>query len=62
MKIQELKNWIDNLPEEFADFEVVTSEEGVLVDDTTYRKDVPIIALNVDTESNEILLYSKITN
>jgi len=73
MKLQELKTWINDLPEDFLEFEVVHAEvirldedrEGkVTLDDDsdednfTVRLDKPITALTVDMESKEILIMN----
>lgn len=61
MKLKELKNWIDTLPEEFLEFSVVTAEEGPIADDEDeyyYRLDKPIVALNVDENSEEVLIVN----
>jgi hypothetical protein len=65
-KLKQLKDWIDSLPDEFLEYEVVSSKETVYDDDYTgdgegytVRKDAPIIKLNVDEDTNEILLLTK---
>jgi len=65
-KLKELKDWIDSLPDEFLEYEVVSSKETVYDDDYTgdgegytVRKDTPIIKLNVDEDTKEILLHTK---
>jgi hypothetical protein len=65
MKLKEVKNWIDNLPLEFLEFDVVNAEEGKLTKDgeVLYRFDKPVVSLNVNEESKEILfLNNKPTN
>ena len=58
MKLSEVKDWINGLPKEFLDFDVVNAEEGDLDDGYTYRLDKPLIALNVDEDSKEVLLIN----
>jgi hypothetical protein len=66
LKLKELKDWIDSLPDEFLEYEVVSSKE-TMYDDAytgagegyTLRKDIPIIKLNVDEDTKEILLHTK---
>ncbi len=75
MKLKDLKEWLDSLPNEFMEFDVVNSEEGELNDvdrmnelagineskhDFTYRLDRPIIAFSIDESTKEALLFSKI--
>lgn len=64
-KLKQLKDWIDSLPDEFLEYDVVSSEETVFDDYTgdgggyTVRKDTAIIKLNVDGDTKEILLHTK---
>ena len=65
MKLKEVQNWIENLPIEFLEFDVVNAEEGKLTEDgeVLYRLDKPVVSLNVNEESKEILfLNNKPTN
>jgi hypothetical protein len=66
LKLKQLKYWIDSLPYEFLEYDVVSSEETVYDDaytgdggGYTLRKDAPIIKLNVDEDTKEILLHTK---
>jgi hypothetical protein len=65
MKLQELKTWIEGLPEEFMDYEVVhaevirTDEDESDEDNFTVRLDKPITSLTVDQESKEILIMNE---
>jgi len=58
MILQELKDWINGLPDEFLEFTVVNGEEGKLDDQYFYRLDKPIVSLLIDKESNEFVLLS----
>jgi hypothetical protein len=58
MILQELKDWVNGLPEEFMEFNVVNGEEGKLDDQYFYRLDKPVISLLVDEESKEFVLLS----
>lgn len=58
MKLIELKNWINSLPEEFKHYDVVNSEEGDLTDGFTYRFDKPIIGFYEDEPNKEIVLLT----
>jgi hypothetical protein len=61
MKLNELKNFVNRLPEEMGEWFVVNGEVGYLdpEDDNSmvYRVDKPIIALFVDENSQEICLF-----
>jgi hypothetical protein len=61
MTLNELKKFIDRLPEEMGEWSVVNGEVGYLdpEDDNSmvYRVDKPIIALFVDENSQEICLF-----
>jgi len=61
IKLKEVRDWIDTLPEEFLEFDVVNAEEGILTEDGeyTYRMDKPVVSLNVDVENQEILILNK---
>ncbi len=60
IKLKEVKEWIDTLPKEFLEFNVVNAEEGKLTEngEYTYRMDKPVISLNVDEENKEILILN----
>jgi len=59
MKLKEIKEWIERLPEEFLEFDVVNAEEGPNDGgDVYYRLDKPITSLNVNEESEEILFLN----
>jgi len=68
MKLQELKDWIEGLPKEFLEFQIVHAEIVDLGGDEegnedeheyTVRVDKPITALSVDEDSREILLMNE---
>lgn len=56
MNLKELKEWLDKLPEETLEWEVVLGEVGQVDEEYFYRKDSPIVALDLDTETNEVLI------
>jgi len=56
MKLKELKEWLNSLPEEFDDYSCVNGEEGIINKDYHYRVDKPIIAGFVDEENKEVVL------
>lgn len=58
MILKELKDWINTLPEEFMEFNVVNGEEGQLDEQYFYRLDKPVVSLVVDKESKEFVLLS----
>lgn len=60
MKLREIKEWIDNLPESFLEFEVVNGEEGNINEEYHYRIDKPIVSLGVDEDTKEILFLNNI--
>jgi hypothetical protein len=61
MTLNELKNFVNRLPEEMGEWSVVNGEVGYLDpeddDSMVYRIDKPIIALFVDENSREICLF-----
>jgi len=61
MTLNELKSFVNRLPEEMGEWSVVNGEVGYLdpSDDNSmvYRIDKPIIALFVDEGSHEICLF-----
>jgi hypothetical protein len=61
MTLNELKGFINGLPEEMDEWSVVNGEVGYLDpsddDSMVYRVDKPIIALYVDQHSQEICLF-----
>ena len=58
MKLHELKNWINNLPEEFSDFDVVNGEVGMIDEQFMYRLDKPVTTLTVDQENKEVIILN----
>ena len=60
MKLGDLKNWVNQLPEEYLDYDVCNAENGELTDDGeyTYRLDKPVVSLDVDEENKEVLILN----
>lgn len=58
MKLHELKNWVNSLPEEFLEFNVVNGEVGMIDGQYMYRLDKPITTLLVDEESKEVVILN----
>jgi hypothetical protein len=61
MTLTELKNFINKLPNEMNDFQVVNGEVGIIETEDgesfNYRVDKPIIFLYVDVETKEICIF-----
>ncbi len=64
MILEELKAFLNNLPEEFNSYGVVNGEVGILKssveegkEDIVYRCDKPIVSLYVDEQSKEICFF-----
>jgi hypothetical protein len=61
MTLNELKKFVNGLPEEMGEWSVVNGEVGYLDpsdnNSMVYRLDKPIIALFVDESSQEICLF-----
>ena len=61
MTLRELKDFVNNLPEEMDGFGVVNGEVGYVdpedVNSMVYRLDKPIIALYVDQQSEEVCFF-----
>lgn len=60
MTLKELKEWVNNLPDKFENYEVMNGEFGVLDSEHIYRLDKPVTTLYVDEENNEILVLNDI--
>jgi hypothetical protein len=60
MKLSELKEFINSLPEEMNDFTVVNGEYGFVDPENEegfiYRVDKPVLAINVDEKDHEVVL------
>lgn len=56
MKLKEMKAWLEKLPQEMDEYEIVLGELGQIDSEYWYRKDDQIAAMDVDTESKEILI------
>lgn len=64
MTLEELKGFLNSLPEEFNSYGIVNGEVGILKnsgadgkEDLVYRCDKPIISLYVDEHSKEICFF-----
>ena len=64
MTLQELKTWVNELPEDLMEFQVVHAEvirpeeDNSDEADFTVRLDKPMTALTVDMDSKEILIMN----
>lgn len=61
MKLKELLDFLNNLPEKFHTYDVVNGEVGIIEnegkEDLVYRCDKPITTLYVDEDSKEICFF-----
>ena len=60
MTIQELKEFLDTLPEKFDQCEIVNSEIGKLDEENYYRKDMPVTTIFIDEETMELVFANEI--
>jgi len=58
MTFSELKEWINSLPEDFNNFQVMNGGEMVKEDIYMYRIDSPITTCVVDKESKNIIFLN----
>lgn len=58
MKLNELKSWVNNLPSDFDDYDVVRADYSLIDNEPFFRVDMPLTLLTVDEETKEILLLS----
>lgn len=58
MTFLELKEWINSLPEDFNNFQVMNGGETVKEDIYMYRIDSPITTCVVDKESKQIIFLN----
>lgn len=56
MKLSELKDWVNTLPEELMEFDVIIGEGGTIDDEYRYRLDKPITFALIDEETKEVVL------
>jgi hypothetical protein len=56
MKLKELKDWMNGLPEECDEYEVILAQIGKIDEEYWFREDEPVIALNIDKENSEVLI------
>lgn len=59
MKLTHLKSWVNSLPEEFDDFDMVFRELKILDVEYIAKVDTPIVATTVDNETKEICFYDR---
>ena len=55
MKLRDVKEWLEELPEEFLDFSVCNGEYATSEGEIYYRVDKPIITFDVDEKTKEVL-------
>lgn len=58
MTLSELKSWLDSLPEDFNNFQVMNGGEMIKEDIYFYRIDNPIMTCVVDKESKQIIFLN----
>jgi hypothetical protein len=58
MTLSELKSWIDSLPEDFNNFQVMNGGEMIKEDIYLYRIDNPIMTCVVDKENKQIIFLN----
>ena len=63
MKLKELKDWVNSLPEDFAEFDIVNGDLTESENEYTYQIEKPVVAVYMDKENKEvIILTQKIQN
>lgn len=60
MTLEQLKGWVNSLPEELLQFYVVYGVESEVDEQYVYRIDAPIQSAFVDMDTEEIVLLSTI--
>lgn len=58
MTLKELKDWVNNLPENFDEFEVMNAEYHQIDEQYMYRLDKPVTMLTVSESTKEILILN----
>jgi hypothetical protein len=59
IKLKELRNWVNQLPTELDEFNVVNAEFGEFNEgDFVYRLDKPVVTLVVNEDTEEILVLN----
>lgn len=57
--LKDLKHWVNSLPSEFSEFQVVNAEAGnIKGTEFSYRLDKPVTILTIDEENKEILILN----
>ena len=59
MTLKFLKDWIESLPVEFLEFNLVNAEISQLGEGYYIRLDKPVIKLDVDEDNKEILFLNE---
>ena len=59
MKLHELRDWLNQLPEDMADFTVVNGEVGMLEGKYMYQVDKPLTMITVDKDNKEVILMNE---
>lgn len=58
MKVKEFLEWMQNLSEDFNDYEVVASEERTIDKELSYRLDKPIKSVFIDEKNTEMVFLT----
>lgn len=58
MKLKELKDWLNSLPEKFDEYDVVNGEVGTIDGEYMYRVDKPITTLTIDEQTKEFVILN----
>jgi hypothetical protein len=56
MKLKDFKVWLNKLPVEADEYDIVLGQVGQIDNETYYRRDDEISALDLDIENKEVLI------
>lgn len=56
MKLKDFKAWLNKLPTEADEYDIILGQIGQVDNETYYRKDDEISALDLDIENKEVLI------
>lgn len=60
INLKDLRDWLNKFDDSFLEHSIISAENGPLIDDQfSYRLDKPIVSLDVNIETKEILLLTE---
>ena len=59
MKLKELKEWVNALPEDCIEFDIVNGDLTETENEYTYQIEKPVVAVYMDKEHKEVIILTQ---